>query len=1094
MSLAAFGVRRPVVANLVMFAIIGAGLVFGLGLRREFFPEIRSNMVSIFAPYPGATPDEVERALASKIEDALLDLRDVDEINTTVGSGVASVMIEFEPGVDIDAAVADVKREIDALQDLPDEADRIVVDKFEPNIPAIVLALYGDADEAALKRAVREIQDDLRSLPGMGQVAIDGVRTDEILVQARPEALLKHQLSLADLAREIRLAMIELPGGSVKSQTRNIAIRAPGVEERADAIREIVVKSAPGGQRVRLADVADVAQSFADTDLRTRLNGAPAVSLTVFKVGEQDAVHIAEMVKAYVAGRTGHALTPTLGERLASFARPPGDTTPVSTRARAHELGAQRLAAGELPGTLVTTTDLARFIVGRLDLLTRNAVMGMVLVFGILMLALSWRVSFWVTAGMIISLLGTLAMMRFVGITLNLLTMFGLIIVVGILVDDAIVVAENIKTRHERGEDATRAAIVGTNEVGWPVVATVLTTIFAFLPLGLIEGQVGDFLAMLPLVVTCALTVSLLESLFILPTHIKHTLDAEDRAMSRRSWLTRIERAIHNGREAFFDRGLVPFYTRVIRACIRWRYATLGVAIAAALVSIGMVAGGRLAFVFIASADAETINGELRMPVGTATEVTDRALRTLEAAALEFPEIKSVWVQVGAVASLDGGSSSEAPHLAQMILELTPVEERTAKGQRRSDQVIIALREAVGEIPGVRRLRFEEIGGGPSGAPINLGIVGATERQIRAASADLRTLLDEFPDVYDVADDAELGQREVRLTLREGASELGFTVAGLAEQVRGAVFGLEAFTFAGVREDVDVRVTLPESTRRSLAAIEAMHVFTPDGRPVPLTEVAHLVEDDSYATIRRLNGQRIVTVSADVNTDRQSPEAIVRNIQPRLREIEADHGVLVVPRGRQKEQGESFATLPRGMLAAIGLIYVVLTWLFQSYTQPLIVLTAVPFAIVGMVWGHIALGFDMTMLSLIGFVALSGIVVNDSLIFMEFFNHRRREGLSVARACVDAGRARIRAILLTTLTTVLGLTPLILEQSFQARFLIPMAITISGGLISATVLILLVLPCMLVVFDDATWALRALWRGRTDPRQSVTLELDQHRP
>ncbi len=1094
MSLPAFGVRKPVVANLFMLALIGAGIVFGVGLRREFFPEVRPNQVIVSAPYPGATPQEVEESLAKKIEDQLTDLRDVEEISTTVGTGAASLVIEFEEGTEINAVVADVQREIDALQDLPEQSERIVVRKIEPNLPAIILAMYGDADERVMKDAIRQIRDDLNTIEGMGEMSLGGTRTDEIRVEVEPGALLEHGLSLPVVSQEIRRAMQEFPGGTMRGTTQNVTIRTPGVEESAAEIRQIIVKAGGDGQVVRVADIASVKETFADVDLRARLNGKPAVSLTVFKVGEQDAVEIAELVKAYVAGLKGETIEPKLTERLAKLMKRPGDTSPASKRFEAYELGQRRAAAGELPGELVLTTDLARFIVGRLELLTRNAVMGLGLVFGTLLLLLSWRVSFWVAAGLTISLLGTLAVMRLTGVTLNLLTMFGLIIVIGILVDDAIVVAENIKRRHEEGEDAETSAIRGTNQVAWPVVATVLTTIFAFMPFGLIEGQTGDLLAALPLVVACALSVSLIECLFILPPHMKHSLEAEDRAAERRSLLWRLESRVSVAREAFFNRFLIPVYAGFLARALRARYVSLCVAIAAVVVSVGMVAGGHVRFVFFASADAETVSGELRMPIGTPTSVTDVFATRIEQVALAMPEVKSCWTVVGQVSQLEGGGSSESANLAQIILELTPVEERTAKGQRRSDQVIIALREGIGEMAGIRSLRFEEVGGGGSGPPINLGIVGDDEGRIMAAAADMIELFESYDNVYDVADNADAGQPELQIELRVGARELGFTVAGIAEQVRGMVFGLEAFTFAGDREDVDVRVTFPQEARQDIAGLEDAYVFSPSGVPVPLAEVARVTSSRSYSTIRRLDGERIVTVTADVDVDAVSPEAVVAQSQDALREIEARHGVRIVERGRQKDRAESFSTLPLGLAAAIGLIAIVLTWLFESYVQPVIVLSAVPFATVGMIWGHWLLGFDMTMLSYIGFIALSGVVVNDSLIYMQFFNQAHRGGLGVYDACIAAGRARVRAILLTTVTTVLGLLPLMLEQSFQARFLIPMAITISFGLMSATLLILVLLPCLLMIVDDVKRWARALWTGQLQPAPSMGVEGVEARP
>ncbi|USN98377.1 MAG: efflux RND transporter permease subunit [Phycisphaeraceae bacterium] len=1094
MSLASFGVRNPVVANLVMFSVMGAGVIFGLRLVREFFPEVRPNMVVINAPYPGAAPDEVEDSLTVKIEDKVADLSDIDEINSIVGEGGTSITIEFDDGVDIDEKVAEVKREIDALQDLPDAADRIVVDKIEPNLPAISLSIYGDSDEKDLKRSAREIRDDLRSLPGMGDIAMGGVRTDQINVEVRPAALLEHGLSLSAVSDRIREAMLELPGGSVRTPTSNVSLRSMGVDDRAEAIRGIVVRAADG-RAVRLEEIAEISDGFADTPLISRLNGKPMANLTVFKKGKEDIVRIAEMVKAYRQGRVGEPFKLNIVEKIAKMLRPPKSEAPLSARHRAYLLG-QSKSGEALPGELVTTTDLARFVVGRMDLLIRNAFWGGLLVFATLVLLLNRRVSLWVAAGLVVSMLGTLAVMKFSGITLNLLSMFGLIIVVGILVDDAIVVAENITSRHEEGTPALEASIVGTKQVAWPVVATVLTTIFAFLPLAMIEGRIGDMLGVLPVIVGCALSVSLLESLFILPCHMGHSLKHTDRihAAHKETIVQKLDDRLDRYRDALFTKGIAPAYVAVLRVLLRARYTTTLSAAALIVVSLGLVAGGRLEFIFFETDDAETVSIELQLPVGSSLAQTNELTHRIEAAVKDQPEVKSFYTIVGAVESMSGdGSGAAGTNRAQLILELVAIEQR----DRTSEQIIQSIRDETGELSGIKSLRMAGVSGGPEGAAISFTLTGDTSQEtLDAAASDLMAMMADFEGVQNVASDSDAGQREVRFTLREGARELGFTRANLGRQIQGMVFGLEAYTFAGNREDVDVRVMLPEPVRRSLAAIEDQFVFTPDGRPVPLSEVASIEEARSYATIRRLDRKRSVTVTADVDrtlvmADGSHPNAdkIAVALESRFPEIEKKYAdVSIVARGRQKDFADSFRTLPIGFLVASGLIYVTLAWLFKSYTQPLLVMTAIPFATIGMIWGHMLLGYTMTFLSLIGFVALSGIVVNDSLIFVEFFNEQRREGRSVYDACLNAGRARVRAILLTTITTVLGLLPLMLEQSFQARFLIPMAITIAFGLMSSTMIVLIVLPCLLMILQDVKRIAHRLWTGEAMPAGEVFID------
>ncbi len=1065
MNLSEFGVRRPVPANLLMFAVIAGGLILGVNLKREFFPETRPNQVMVSAPYPGASPDEIEDSLAIKIEDRIADLDDIKEINTTVVEGAATVMIEFESGVRIDDAVARVKREVDALQDLPEQSERITVKEFEPNIPVISVTLFGDIDERTMKNAARQMRDDLLSLPNMGDVLLSGVRPDELSVEAHPDAMLEYGLSLTQISRRIREGMSETPGGAVRTPSSTVILKTVGADDKAAEVRDIVVQSTPNGRPLRVGEIATVTDGFADVDLRTRFNGSSAASITMYATGDQDVIDIASWVKAYVAGRNRLPLNMTLKERLAQLTARPSAAPKLSQRQVAYELGLLRPTINGL--TITAHNDLARFVQQRLSLLSRNALWGGLLVFGTLLILLTPRVAMWVTLGLIVSLLGTLAVMDLVGLSLNFLTMFGLIVVLGLLVDDAIVVAENIMSKHEQGEPALQAAINGATQVQWPVFATVLTTIAAFLPLRAIDGRIGDLMGALPVVVALALGMSLIESLFILPSHMAHSLKNADNKKSRKRKAAPTNSPIHDEptwRQQLFEKTAMRAYVAILEWALRRPFLTTAIAIAVMIASFGMVVGGRVHFEFLTSADAELVVADVGMPIGTPIEKTDAIIRRIERIALAMPEVQSAFSVVGARQDLEGGGESQQGHLGQVYIELKRVEERT----RRSDEVIDAIRAELGDLPGVKSLRFEEASGGPGGSDISYAVVGDSMSTILPVVKKIKDRIAEFEGAYSIADDADAGQRELRVKLRPGASELGFTTQNLADQLRGAVFGLKAYTFAGDREDVDVRVKLTEPYRRSLAKLETMHVYTPTGTPVPLAEVAHLEEGEGYATVRRLDRRRSVSVSADVNRSLANPEEIVSAMSSDLRQYQASApGVQIIARGRQEDMADSFRSMPMGMLAAVAAIYVILAWLFSSYIQPVAVLMAVPFSTVGVIWGHLIMGFDMTILTMIGFVALMGIVVNDSLILMEFYNHKRTEHVSMHDALMATGRARLRAILLTTITTVLGLSPLMLEQSFQARFLIPMAITISFGLIAATVGTLIVLPCLLIIGRDA---------------------------
>ncbi len=1076
MSLPAFGVRKPVPVNLLMIAMLLAGLAASVTLRRQFFPESEPEMAQVTLPYPGASPEEIEETLARKVEDAIADLDEVDELTTSINEGGGFISVKFRENIrSVTRATDEVEREIESLTDLPEDAERIEVTEFENRLPVIMVSLFGEVDEEELKTTIRGIRDDLKTLPGMGEVLPSGIRDYEIRVDVDPAALIEHRVSLPQVSDAIRGWMSDIPGGSVRGTVGNVTVRTLGVEERSEAIRDIVVKATSDGQSLRVGDIATVREDFVDSQIETRFNGAPSVSLTVFKVGAQDIVEMAEMVRAYIAARRGDPFLPKFIDKLGPPAEDGAAPEMMSKQRQAYELGLKSTVPLPKNAQITTHSDLARFVEGRLDLLVRNAGFGAILVFATLLVFLNWRVAFWVGIGLTTALSGTLVLMWALDITLNLLTMFGLIVVLGLLVDDAIVVAENIQARHDRGESSLSAAVRGADEVAWPVFSTVMTSIVAFLPLTFIRGQIGDLLGALPIVVACALIMSLIESLLILPSHMGHSLMERDKRTPGPAG--RVIARYEKGRDGLINNVIVPRFGQLLGAALRYRYFSVTVAIAALVVSLGWVAGGRLPWEFLPSSDSETIIVDLEMPIGSSIDETNRIVQQIEAAAQSQTEVSTISAVIGQSANIDTGTvSAAATHIAQIFIELLPTEDRT----RESSRVIDSIREMTRPLyDEVETIRYSEITGGPAGADITIQVAGTRQDDRLAVVDELKRQLRSFDGVYDISDNNSLGQPELQITLKPGAAGLGFTVSNVAQQVRGALFGLEPHVFSDRQEDIDVRVRLDEPTRRSLTQIESIWLISPTGQAVPLGEVAELVDGASYASINRVDRKRTTTLNADT-AEGVSPEAIVAGLKfDELRTKYPD--VEITFGGRQEQQADAFQSLPFGFLAAIIMIYVILAWLFSSYTQPLAVMMGIPFAIIGVVWGHALLGYSLTFLSLIGFVALSGIVVNDSLILVQFYNRRREEGMALHPALVDAGRQRLRPIFLTTVTTVLGLLPLMLEQSFQAKFLIPMAIAIAFGLISATVLILIVLPCLLVILDDVKRTAYFLWHAAPRP-------------
>jgi len=1063
-GLVRFGVTHPVPVNLLMTAIILAGVVSSWTLRREFFPESDPEQAVVQLPYPGATPEEIEDALAIKVEDKLVDLQEeVDELRTTINEGGGGITVVFNEGQDPDEALDEIERVIDALQDLPAESEEIQASLIENRIPVIRLALYGPIDERVLKRAIRDVRDELRTLPGMGEVLIDGVRNYELRIEADQARLMEHGLSLPDVAQAVRSWMREVPGGTLRNRSGYLKVRAMGVEERVDAVSEIPVRADGQGRVLTVGELATVSDGFTEDRIINRFQGEPAAFITVFKVGKQDIVTMAEMVRAYVLARQGEPLKLTWLERIID--------TP---REEAYGLGAN---APPLPAgaQVEDISDFARFVEGRLDLLLRNAVYGAILVFATLLFFLNWRVAMWVGVGLATALLGTLVLMQQGDVTLNLLTMFGLIVVLGLLVDDAIVVSENIQTLHDRGEPALRAAEDGATQVFWPVVATVMTSVVAFLPLTFIEGQIGDLLGALPLVVACALVMSLIESLLIMPSHMGHSLLRRDKARQGHvgepaGWLMGFER----WRDRLVLERFVPWFGRTLGLLLKHRYETLAVAFSILIVSAGMWAGDRVGWTFLPSNDAETILVNVTMPIGTPLDRTERIVKRIEQAARDQPETLSVATVIGERSNIETGNTEAASsHVAQMFIELVLVEER----DKPSGDIIATIRSDLeGQLDEVEKVSFEELSGGPGGADITIRVSGDDPGQIALAVRELKRCLAQVQGVVDISDDNDVGQLELRIVPLPTAAAAGFTVDDIAQQVRGLLFGIDAHVYAQRQEDIDVRVRVDKATRESVYAIENAWLVNGRGQRVPMSELARIEEAATYSTIRRIDRERAVTVTAET-VPSLSPEKAIEALD--LDAVRNSHpNVTIAFAGRQEQQSDAFASLPLGFIAALVMIYIILAWLFGSYVQPLLVMLAIPFATIGVIWGHYLLGYEMTFLSLIGFVALSGIVVNDSLILVEFYNAERKQGESVYDALVHAGRARVRAIMLTTMTTVLGLTPLILEQSFQARFLIPMAISIAVGLLSATGVILIVLPCLILILDDVFELSHRLWFGR----------------
>ncbi len=1052
--LIAWFARNGVAANLLMLVIMAAGILIAPSIRQEVFPEFGLDRVLVSVAYPGATPGEIEESINVRIEERVASLEGAKRITSTASEGVGSVTIEALGSHDIRELLADVKSEVDAIDTFPDDAEEPDVRELSVRHHVVTVAIAGDADELALKQIGERVRDDLSALPEITQVELTNTRAYEISVEVSERTLRRHGLTLSQVADAIRRSSLDLPGGSVKTSAGEILLRTRGRAYHGHEFEQVVVLTRPDGTRLELGDVATVVDGFAETDTAAQFDGRPAVMVEVFRVGEQSALAISAAVQRYV------------GE---SRSRMPDGVS------------------------LITWDDETSVLRGRLDTLRRNGVQGLILVFLTLALFLQFRLALWVSLGIPISFLGALALMPPLEVSINVLSLFSFILVLGIVVDDAIVIGENVYKKREEGLAGYEAAVTGAQEVAIPVIFGVLTTVTVFAPMLLLPGIMGKIMYVFPAVVIPTLLFSLVESQLILPSHLKHVV-VGGRAYTHgisAAWV-RFQQRFHYALHIFIDK----LYAPALESAVSWRYTVAACAVALLLVTTAMVATGHVRIRFFPNAEADNVVATLTMPQGTPYEITESAIARLESAAdqvaTEFqqtmapeagPAFRHVFSSIGAQpfgASRGHGSSRRSAiggqsHLAEVNIELTPAENRTFKGA----EVVDRWRELTGPIPDSVELLFSS-DLFAAAQPIDIELSGPDVEVLRVAANRLKSDLGQYPGVSDIADSFRPGKVELEFDIKPAAEALGVSRRDLARQVRQAFYGEEAQVVQRGREDVSVYVRFPRAERRSVDHVQRMRIRTPDGSEVPFSAVANIRYGRSYESIQRADRRRTINVTAEVDRQKANPNEILIGLERKtLEQLESDYpGLHYSLEGEQREQRETFGALMRGLLVALLVIYALIAIPLGSYIQPLIVLSAIPFGIVGAIWAHVLLDMDVSFMSLLGIVALVGVVVNDSLVLVDYVNRRRAEGVATRRAALAAGSARFRPILLTSLTTFAGLTPLLLERSLQAQFLIPMAVSLGFGVLLATVVSLVVVPCIYVIIDDLDQRLRGSRRRR----------------
>ncbi|MGC9450023.1 MAG: efflux RND transporter permease subunit [Oceanipulchritudo sp.] len=1042
----AYFARNRVAANILMAAICVIGLVSALNrLTLEVFPSVEADVVNVRVIYPGSTPTESEEAIGVRIEEAIQDLQGIDRIYTNASEGSVTVTTEVQKGYEPRTLLDDIKNRIDSISTFPEDAERPIIEQPAISERVLNIVLSGPLTEKDLKHLGERIRDEITNLPGVTQVGLRGVRPYEVAIEVSENTLQAYGLTFADVANAIRRSSVDLSAGRIRTRGGDVLLRTDAEAQFQEEFEEIVVRTREDGTRLSLADIATVRDGFDENIMYSEFNGKRAVMVDVFRVGDQSVIELAGTVKDYVARSQS-----TLPEGV----------------------------------TLTVWSDWSKTIEDRLNTLTGSLLWGGVLVFLILAAFLRFSVAMFVAIGVPVSFLGGLAIMPLFGISLNLLSMFAFIMVLGIVVDDAIVTGENVFNHLRRGGDPTEAAIRGTHEVSVPVTFGVLTTMIAFIPLMLLPGRRGAFFSVISIVVIACLAFSLVQSKLVLPAHMS-LLSHIGRKGEKLNPLQRFQRIFADGLEWFIKR----VYRPMLHVAIKYRYSTAMVFIVALLITAGFLSTGRIKFFFFPRIESDTVTVRLDMPIGTPVEVTERYVRQIADAALqvrdrfnkEFGEdtVQNILMTVGGqpFGSRFGMGDSGQSHLGEVILELAPGETRNPAVSAFS--VSGAWRDKVGFVPGGEVSYI--FSRSSSGAPIDVQLSGPDFRELDALAARLKEQLATYPGVVDIVDSFEAGKDELKLTLKPAARNLGLTSEDLARQVRQAFFGLEAQRIQRGRDDVRVMVRYPEEERRSLANLEKMRIRTPEGNEVPFSEVADAEMGKSLPNIRRVDRNRTLNVTADIEEGKGDVEAIKADlVENYLPDLLALHPAISFSlEGEAREQRESFESLRYGVLLVLFGIYAMLAIVFRSYLQPFIIMLIIPFSAIGAILFHVVRGDTLSIMSILGILALIGVVVNDSLVLVDYVNRRRNEGYSLLRAVSTAGVARFRPILLTSLTTIAGLTPLLLEKSRQAQFLIPMAVSLAGGIAFATFLTLFLVPMIYLIFEDIGKGFRkafAWWR------------------
>ncbi|SOE00096.1 efflux RND transporter permease subunit [Caenispirillum bisanense] len=1015
---------HPVAANLLMLAFFVVGLFTLPSLKRETFPDIDPDEVQIQAVYRGASAEDVEDAVCQRVEDAVEGVEGLDETRCEAREGVAVAVAKMIEGTDLDRFTDDVRTAVDAIDGFPPDVERPTIKQLGRIDFVASVALTGPMGASDLRSYAEAVKARALRVPELSQVTIRGFSDRQYRIEVSADALRRHGLSITDVADVVGRQSLNLPGGVVETGAADVLVRFDDERVTPQRLGDLVIVGGAAGGQVRLADIATITDAFEAAENQVIFEGRRAALLEIAKTRDQDSLEVMAALNRFLD---------------AERARAPAGVD------------------------LTVTLDAASIVEDRLTMLLENGAMGLALVFLSLWLFFSFRYSFWVSMGLPVSFFGTFALMTLFGLSIDMITMVGLLIATGLLMDDAIVIAENVAAHLARGKKPFAAAVEGTRQVLPGVVSSFLTTVCVFGALAFMEGRIGQVMKVMPIVLVMTLAVSLIEAFLILPHHLAHSLGhmAAKTPSRFRVWF-----------EAAFEDFRQNRLGALVDRAVTWRYLTIGIMIALLVGTGALIAGGAVKFRAFPAIEGDLVQARILLPQGTPLARTEQVVEQIIAAGRRMeadfaprqPEGQSLIRQVTVQYNTNTDAYETGPHVATVTLDLLSSQVRDAP----MAEVINRWREQVGSLPDVIGLKFAERQLGPGGRAIDIRLKGEDLDELKAAALDLRHWLGGYAGVLDLSDDLRPGKPEMRLTLQEGAVPLGVTGRTIAAQLRGAFQGTQVTEVQQGGETWEIQVMLAEADRDSLADLDTFAVMLPDGTQVPLASVADVVVDRGYARIHRVDGRRTVTVQGEVDSAVANAAEIVADTRARFLPTLAERypDVTVDFEGQAKEGSTTGKSVLRNFVVGLIGIYMLLALQFRSYLEPVVVMAAIPLALVGAVFGHLIQGLEMSMPSMVGMAALAGVVVNDTILIVMFIKEHRAAGLPTAEAARMAARARFRAILLTSLTTVAGLLPLLLEKSLQAQVLIPLATSLAFGLASATVLALFLVPALYTILDD----------------------------